>query len=204
MSDRQPDPNELPTLSTGLLEQVRGMDPEGWSRMVTTFGPIVYRWCRCSGVSEHDAPDVVQEVFASVARGIPGFVRQRQHGSFRSWLATITRNRIRDYLRRRIKIEQAAGGSEALERLLAQEQQIDSTICGEQLESSLARAVLQVVKSEFQPVTWQAFWQTVVDGRSAADVAADLRLSLDSVYQAKSRVLRKLRQRLQDVPFSGH
>jgi hypothetical protein len=48
---------ELPTLSTALLQRVRDMHPDGWSRLVEVFGPIVYRWCRQSGVPEHDAAD---------------------------------------------------------------------------------------------------------------------------------------------------
>jgi RNA polymerase sigma-70 factor (ECF subfamily) len=52
------------------------------------------------------------------------------------------------------------------------------------------------MQSEFQPTTWKACWETVAHGRPAAKVAAELRISIDSVYTAKSRVLRRLRQEL--------
>jgi len=45
------DRRELPTLSSTLLQRVRDMNPDGWNRLVEVFGPIVYRWCRQSGVS---------------------------------------------------------------------------------------------------------------------------------------------------------
>ena len=67
-----------------------------------------------------------QEVFASVARGIVKFRRDKDQGSFRSWLATITRNRVRDYFRRHAAREVAAGGTDALRRLEQHAESLDS------------------------------------------------------------------------------
>ena len=191
---------EHPTLSSMLLTNVQQMDPAGWSRLVKTFGPIVYRWCRTSGVSESDAPDLVQDVFASVARGIGSFQRKKSAGSFRSWLATITRNRVRDYFRRQAKVQQAEGGTAALNRLQQQPDGLESSICADSIDSPLVRGVLDSVRTEFEQVTWQAFWLTTVEGKQAADVAATVGISQASVYQAKSRVLRRLRERMSEIP----
>ncbi|MGB7324000.1 MAG: RNA polymerase sigma factor [Rubripirellula sp.] len=198
-----------PTLSTMLISGVKQMDAESWSRLVNTFGPIVYRWCRTSGIAPSDAPDVVQEVFASVARGIGDFQRQKDKGSFRSWLATITRNRVRDHFRLSAKREsaegRAAGGTAALDQLHqishdAQPDSLDSTICPASIESPLIRQVLTFVESEFEPTTWRAFSLTAVDQQPASTVAATLGISVASVYQSKSRVLRRLRTRMAELP----
>jgi RNA polymerase sigma-70 factor, ECF subfamily len=193
-------PPEHPTLSSMLLNDAQRMDPAAWSRLVDTFGPIVYRWCRASGVNPTDAADVVQEVFVSVARGIVGFRREKEQGSFRSWLATITRSRVRDYFRRQAAREAAAGGTDALRRLEEHAESLDSTISSDDIMSPLVRHVLDAVKAEFEPSTWQAFWLTAVEGKPAAEVAEATGLSVASVYQAKSRVLKRLRQRLAEVP----
>ncbi len=193
-------PPEHPTLSSMFLSQVQRMDAEAWSRLVSLFGPIVYRWCRTSGVGEHDASDVVQEVFASVARGIPTFQRQKPVGSFRSWLATITRNCVRDYFRAQACVVQATGGTGALRQLQRQADSIDSTIHPSNTQSSIVRRVLREVEAEFEPATWQAFWLTAVENRSASDVAHSTELTSASVYQAKSRVLRRLRERMAEIP----
>ena len=199
--DRQPtDPSEHPTASSQLLWGAQQMDPAAWSRLVDTFGPIVYRWCRSSGVNEPDASDVVQEVFASVARGIPQFERKKQRGSFRSWLATITRNRVRDHFRRHRQREAAAGGTHALRQLEQHMESLDSTISPDSAASPIVRRVLEGVRAEFEPSTWNAFWMTTIESRSAADVAERTGMSRASVYQAKSRILRRLRQRLAEVP----
>lgn len=191
---------EHPTLSSQFLLGVQRMDPALWSRLVTTFGPVVYRWCRTSGVQDADAPDVVQDVFAAVARGIPSFERQRAEGSFRSWLATITRNKVRDYFRVQAKLPIGEGGSEALGQLQNIPQDLDSTICAENATQPLLREILGQVEAEFEAMTWKAFWLTTVEGARAKEVAEQLGISMASVYQAKSRVLRRLRQRLAELP----
>ena len=103
-------PNEHPTASTSLLGGIQDMDPVQWSRLVNTFGPIAYAWCHKSGVPEADCPDVVQNVFVTVARGIGTFQRVKSEGSFRSWLATITRSRVCDYFRSANRNPAARGG----------------------------------------------------------------------------------------------
>lgn len=192
--------DEHPTVSSMLLADVQQMEPEGWSRLVHVFGPIVYHWCRSSGIADSDAPDVVQEVFASVARGIPKFKREKPQGSFRSWLATITRNRVRDYFRRQARHQPASGGTEALEQLQQQAESLDTTICPESAERPIVRRVLEHVRAEFEQSTWDAFWMTAIEGKSAADVAQAVGVSVASVYQSKSRILRRLRQRLAEIP----
>ncbi|MEO1528416.1 MAG: sigma-70 family RNA polymerase sigma factor [Planctomycetota bacterium] len=191
---------EHPTLSTAFLNDVQRLDPEQWSRLVSVFAPIVYRWCRSSGVKEHDASDVVQDVFGSVARGIGSFERQKDSGSFRSWLATITRNRIRDHLRKQMNRERAAGGTEALQWLRDAEASLDESVSGDAIEQPIVRRVLVEVRAEFESKTWQAFWMTAVENRVAADVAEATGLSTASIYQAKSRVLRRLRARMSELP----
>ena len=191
---------EHPTLSTSWLEGVRRLDPESWSRLVGAFGPIVYQWCRVSGIGASDASDVVQDVFISVARGIGGFERQKETGSFRSWLATITRNRIRDHFRRVAKREAAEGGTDAWQRMQQQVDELDSTVDPATADRFLLRHVIASVQGEFEPKTWQAFWRSTVDLWPASGVAQELGISVASVYQAKSRVLRRVRQRMAEMP----
>lgn len=192
--------SEHPTLSSLLLDGVRQQDPLAWSRFVDTFGGIVYRWARTAGLNPPDAADVVQDVFVSVARGIGQFERRKAEGSFRSWLATITRNRVRDHFRRQADREAAVGGTDAWRQLEQQAAACDSTITTEGLAGAILRRVVEGVRAEFEPTTWKAFWLAAVDGKSAAEVAAETGLSVVSVYQSKSRVLRRLRQRLQELP----
>ena len=202
---------ELPSLSSSLLERVQQMQPDAWARMVDVFSPIVYRWARTAGLSGADAADVVQDVFIAVAKNIATFERQKEKASFRSWLATITRNRVRDAFRVQQKHPPGFGGTAALERFQAieddqvasqsdDELELERSISLSDLDRRMPKRVLEIIKSECDPKTWQAFWLTTVDGDSAADVAARLDLNVASVYQVKSRTLRKLRKRMDELP----
>ena len=81
---------------TTLLARIKNKDPDGWERFVHLYSPLIYRWCRQSGLNETDAADVGQEVFHAVARGIENFHRTQVGGTFRGWLRTIVQNKLRD------------------------------------------------------------------------------------------------------------
>jgi len=52
------------------------------------------------------------------------------------------------------------------------------------------------VRAEFEHQTWEAFRRATIEGQPPARIALDLKMSIQAVYQAKSRVLRRLRQEL--------
>jgi RNA polymerase sigma-70 factor (ECF subfamily) len=202
----QPDPHpDAPashgSLAPSLLLRLRGHDNEAWRRLAALYGPILDGWCRCAGLSEQDADDVKQEVFRSVAQHLGAFRRERPRDSFRGWLWRITHNKLRDFWRRQRHRPQAVGGTAAQQRFqeLAQESE-DSLPPDSPAESgALYRRALDLLRAEFEARTWQAFWGVAVEGRAAADVAAELAMSPGAVYVAKSRVLRRLREDLGEL-----
>lgn len=192
---------EPSSISSTLLERVRGRNREAWQRLVDLYGPAVYRWCRQLGVGSADAADVVQDVFAAVTANVGRFRRDRPGDSFGAWLRTITRHRVCDHFRRRQSQPHARGGSSGQEQLLNLAEAEEESSLGPPVEKvekagAFCRRMLELVRSEFENRTWEAFWRIVVDGQSPGEVAAAMELSLAAVYQAKSRVLRRLRQEL--------
>ena len=168
--------------------------------MVALYGPLVLGWCRGWGLRDDDAADVFQEVFQSVAVHLAAFRRDRTGDTFRGWLRTITRNKVTDLYRRREKEPAAAGGSEArdrLDRVPAEEPAPDPT--SDAAETEVLHRALSQIRGEFEPRTWEAFWQTAVNGRPAADVASELGMTAGAVRVAKSRVLHRLRTDLGDL-----
>ncbi len=201
--------NGSDSISSTLLQRVRAKRPEAWERLVDLYGKSVYRWCRRAGLGPSDSADVVQEVFAAVARCVADFRRDRASnhptGSFTAWLATIARNKIRDHYRRQKDRPRAAGGTAAQQQFLEvpnpeaanpeESDPIDRSEL-EQTDRLLSRRGLQLVRAEFENRTWEAFWRTTVDAHTPTDVADELGMSVAAVYKAKSRVLRRLRQEL--------
>lgn len=198
--------------SSSLLLRLRASDQAAWDRFVALYGPLVYLWCRNAGLQPADAADVGQEVFRAVARKINDFRRDRAGGSFRGWVHVITRNKILDFLRVQSKQATAAGGTDALADLLAVPAESDSgtdgtVIIPENVSAAddraerhiLFRRAVDLIRSSFEESTCLAFWRVAVEGHSPKDVAADLNLSPNAVYLAKSKVLRRLRDEFGDV-----
>jgi RNA polymerase sigma-70 factor (ECF subfamily) len=203
MSNNPTDASEPSSISSTLLERVRARRPEAWERLVDLYGPVVYRWCRQAALRPEDAADLVQEVFAAVAAHVAEFRRDRPGDSFGAWLRTITRNRIRDHYRRRQGKPEARGGTDAQQQLAQigepPEPSDPSAACDDGLDAWLSRRGLELVRAEFENRTWEAFWRTTVEGHAPAHVAEDLGMSVQAVYKAKSRVLRRLRQELGEL-----
>lgn len=196
-----PGAEEPSSIGSSLLQRLKLESPEAWRRLVHLFGPLVYQWCRRYGLQAADATDVGQEVFRTVACRIGRFRRDRPADTFRGWLWTITRSRIVDNWRRQQRQPQATGGSTAQIRLanLAAAEPGDLPTSEPEVQHSLYRRGLQLIQDEFAQRTWKAFWRVAVDGCPPVEVAEELGLSVNSVYLAKSRVLRRLREELGDL-----
>ena len=115
--------------------------------------------------------------------------------SIRGWLVTIVRHKLLDYHARPRHLWQGSGDSQvhALIENQAARENGDQSEWEREYQRSLFAWAAEKVKPQVQPATWQAFWQTAVEGRAGQEVAKNLGLSLAAVYIAKSRVIVRLR-----------
>jgi RNA polymerase sigma-70 factor (ECF subfamily) len=183
-----------------LLERVRARDAAAWTRLVALYQPLVLCWCRRGGVRGPDAEDVAQEVFAGAAAGLDHFRRDQPGDTFTGWLRGITRNLILLHFRRNHDRAQAEGGSDAWQQL----QNIPDPLADADAEevgelSQVYQRALELVRGDFEDSTWQAFWQTAIEGRTPAVVAGALGMTPAAIRQAKSRVLRRLKQEMGEL-----
>ena len=202
-SDPQGDAgSESSVTSLTLLERARDQDKQAWERLVTLYAPLVYRVCRVAQVAPDDAADVVQEVLSAVNRNLATFHRDRPGDSFRAWLLTVSKNKIRDHFRRRAKSPVAVGGTDMQLRIqqvpeLTWERSSDGSHFDS--DSNLMRRAMQVVRCDFADKTWLAFWKTTIEGCDPQEAAQQLGVSKSTVYQAKTRVLRRIREELKGL-----
>jgi RNA polymerase sigma-70 factor (ECF subfamily) len=191
---------DKPVTPLSLLERARGRDENAWGRLVALYQPLVLFWCGRAGVPASEAEDVAQEVFAAVARDLGGFHRDRPGDTFRGWLRVVTHNQVLLHVRRNKGRVLAEGGSDALDRLQGVADPLPGVEQAEQPEMDLLyRRALEQVRSEFEEPTWRAFWLTAIEGRSPAGLAGELGMSAAAIRQAKSRVLRRLKQELGEL-----
>jgi RNA polymerase sigma-70 factor (ECF subfamily) len=184
--------------SVSLLERLAGTPTDAdWRRLHDLYQPLLRAWMARAGVPPADADDLSQEVLLVVFREVAGFDRHRP-GAFRSWLRTILVHRLHDFFRSARYRPVATGDSGFLQRLNeleAPESEL-SRLWEREHDEYLAGRLMRCVQGDFSSTTWQAFQRHVLEGQSAAQVARDLDLSVDSVLAAKSRILRRLREGL--------
>ena len=187
----------MTSTSASLLDRLR-RDPQSaaWQRLVEIYEPLVRGWLRQHRLVESDADDVVQEVMTVVVRRLKDFEHNGRIGAFRTWLRTITANCLRDHWRSGRRHPTATGDSD-FQQLLAQLEDPTSGLSkswDQDHDRHVTRKLLEMLRGDFEPATWQAFQRTALDGVSAKDAALELGITSNAVFIAKSRVLARLRQ----------
>ena len=196
---------EFPETRTSLLVRIQGsQDEEAWREFVAIYRPVVYRLARQRGLQDADAEDLAQRVLIAVQRAIGNWKADPTKGRFRVWLARIARNAIINALTRH-PADAAAGGTsirELLEKQPAPDEQTQASLLHEH-RRSLFRWAAERVLPEFRDGTWEAFWLTTVEGMRVEEAGRALGKSLGAIYAARSRVMRRLKDEIQQSGFDG-
>jgi RNA polymerase sigma-70 factor (ECF subfamily) len=189
-------PRAMSKTPISLLERLRQPEEQAaWERFVQLYTPLLHHWARRLGLQGQEAADLVQDVFTLLVAKMPEF-RYKPDRRFRAWLWTVTLNRVRERQRRE-PAPLLLADQEALARVAAPD--VAKDVDEEEYRTYLTRRAMELMQSEFQPTTWKAFWECVVNERPAAEVAAELGVTENAIYLAKGRVLRRLRVELQGL-----
>lgn len=189
--------------STSLLEGLRRSphDQALWKRLFDLYEPWIARQLRSRwDLSDADSDDLTQEILAFVASELSSFYRRRT-GSFRAWLRKVVANRARGFLRKRRinqKYVDPSPDDEWLSQLADDRSELARRWDDEHNEF-LVRRLLEMVAAEHNDVNVRAFRRHVLEGQPAGVVAAELDVSLNVVFLAKSRILMQAREWLQGL-----
>jgi RNA polymerase sigma-70 factor (ECF subfamily) len=171
--------------------------PKAWAAFHARYHDVILTWCRRRELPGACAEDLTQEIWLKLLRDIHTYNPEK--GRLRSWLKSVVNNTLTDYWRRQqVKPERGGvGGSAFLQRLagLASPEAADElSVAIEQQTNTSAAEILARVQARLQPTTWQAFYQTLVEQRPAAEVARALGLSVSAVYKYTYRVKQMLQK----------
>jgi RNA polymerase sigma factor (sigma-70 family) len=193
-----------PIPETRLSLIVRLSDPddvEAWDEFVAIYGPLVHRLARHRGLQHSDAEDLVQEVLLAVSRAVDSWRPDPGRAKFRTWLFRIARNLTINFLSRP-KHRGIGSGDTNVHALL--QQQCDpngekSKLFELEYQRGVFRWAAEQVRRQVKQQTWRAFWLSGVQERPIAEVAAQLEMTVGSVYIARSRVMVRLQTAVRQV-----
>jgi RNA polymerase sigma factor (sigma-70 family) len=204
MSTAATDDSFLPTRSSLLSRLKNASDAAGWQYFVDNYGRLIFQVCLRAGLTRQEAEDIVQDVVAAVAKQMPRFQYDRSKGSFKGWLARVTRNHIADFLEkktremsRRVEMPEAqadgaaarhepAGGSETMDELWETE-----------WRQHLMTRAMRCVQQQLPARSVQIFQMSALDGWSTEKIAAALCLSRPQVYLARHRAARLVKREIE-------
>jgi RNA polymerase sigma-70 factor, ECF subfamily len=192
---------EFPDTRESLLAQIRSpANREAWDQFALIYRPIIYRLARRRGLQDADAQDLAQRVLMAVASAIGSYEKSSEPVRFRHWLRRVARNAIVNALSRRPH-DRAAGGTTVQELLMEQpdiDPESDARIELEYRRELYLRAA-RIVRADVEPETWRAFEMTVVENRSIEETAVELDKPVGTIYAARSRIMRRLREAVREL-----
>jgi RNA polymerase sigma-70 factor (ECF subfamily) len=180
---------------TFLLRLRDRADKLSWHEFHEQYGQLLYRYARARGASHADAEDIVQEIELYLFKALAGFEYDAGRGRFRAYLRSAV---VHAMARRASKQAREPVGldPQTFDRLSAQNDASTDARWEREWQLHRLRWAMRSIAQTFEPTTLKAFEMHVLAGRTVTETADTLGLSKASVYQAKSRILKCLRERL--------
>jgi RNA polymerase sigma factor (sigma-70 family) len=187
--------SSLNTRPSLLVRIRRAEDAEAWQTFVSLYAPLVFNYSRRRGLQDADATDLTQEVMKEVMKSIRAFEYQPEKGRFRDWFGTVVRRELGRFWER----QKRAGKIASAETMTDLPAGRTDTAWDEEAHAQILRVALSRIRASFEAVTWEAFTRTWIENRPAAEVADALGVPIETVYVAKSRVLKRLEDEVLDL-----
>ena len=167
-----------------------------WNRLFDLYAGFVYSIARRKGLNDADADDIVQMVFADLARNLPSFKYDREKGRFRSYLAALVKWRVIDRLKAaRCDADLKAGFMEEVKET----GQGDDEFADREWKAVAMDNALRRIKSSVRPEHYAAFVASTVEGQDTETVMKLYNLSRDNLYQIRKRLSERLRKVMSEV-----
>lgn len=184
---------DLERTTTALLAGL--FDPanaEAWQVFDRRYRPILIGFARSCGLSDHDAAEVAQDTIIRFVEQYRANKYDRTRGRLGTWLVTIARYRVLDIRRARPSI--ATRGESAIV-MLDNEQSVSEAYETQRRLAILREAIVELQQhTKTEPRTIRAFELLYYQGMSVQAVAADLGMSVQDVYLARSRIAARVRE----------
>jgi RNA polymerase sigma-70 factor (ECF subfamily) len=190
--------NSLMTRSSLLVRLRDAGDQEAWAQCLRLYTPLVYSYARRHGLQDADGADLAQDVMRALLDAGGRLEEIHRKGSLRSWLFTVAHHKLYDLQARLHKQARGTGETGVHAALEEQPARDEEERWDEEYRQRLFAWAADEVRARCSPNAWEAFWQTAVAGKPAAEVAAALGMTVAAVYLARSRVMARLKEQIRE------
>ncbi|MCM8530938.1 MAG: sigma-70 family RNA polymerase sigma factor [Lentisphaeraceae bacterium] len=189
--------------SITLVQKMRNLhDEKSWDRFTETYTPYMRMIILSMGLKHHDMEDLVQSIILKAWKNLPNFDYRPDKGSLRSWLKTITKNTVFSFLKRKSTSESSL--DEIQEKSLINYNPITEAEIYEcmdkQWEIYIANLAWENVKDEFGETVQQIFLK-LSGGESIEQIAVNLEIKENTVYQSRKRVKSRLHREIRRLNY---
>ena len=177
------------TLLKGLAEGNEGR----WARFYRDYAPFLEDFVsRKFPLAHEDAEEIVSDALIDIAKMMPTYRYDKaKKGAFHSLLAKIAQNKAIDRLR---TLKRTA---EELEKFAAEPVALSEEDWRREIYNAALRRVM--ADASILESTKIAFRRHVQLGESAAEVAADLGLEVNALYQIKNRMKERIAAEVENL-----
>lgn len=204
MTSTMPRP-ETPSLRTrpSLVAGLQAGDEDRWHEFFRLYGPVIRGFARKAGLTETEADEVVQETCIGVARNVAEYRYDPAKCRFKTWLLNLAAWRVKNQFTKRQRWDdrKQSAPTDTDGRGMPAVPEIAGTdawdvLWDEEWRANLLQAAVAKVRAEFSATQFQIFDLNVLKEWPAGDVAKSLGVSLASVYLAKHRVAKAVKQEM--------
>ena len=192
--------HETPHTRPSLLLRLQGQrDERAWTEFLALYEPLVLRLMRRRGLQDCDARDMTQQVLLRIVAAIERYRPDGAAASFRRWLFRVARNVVITFLMQQSGQPQRFDNRQLAEILdLKGADSAESDLFDREYRQQVLAWATEQVRREFRDTTWTAFVETNIHGRPIVEVAIELGITPGSVYVARSRVIARLRAKVEE------
>ena len=178
-----------------LLFKIRDQhDDEAWNEFVHFYRPYIYRVIQNMNITTCDRDDIIQDIMLIAWKKLPEFEYDPAKGRFRSWLCTVAQRtaiQFRDKKHRREFFEDPSFNEELKKGASAEIEELSRR----EWERHISDMAWKNIETRFEANVIEVF-KRLASGEKGELVAEEMKLSQNSVYVYKKRVLAALQKEI--------
>jgi RNA polymerase sigma-70 factor, ECF subfamily len=186
----------METTRPSLLIRVRNrQDQTAWYEFDSIYRPMLIRFGLARGLNATEAEEVAQQCLAAITQHIESFEYDPTKGRFKGWLRTMVHNRMKNLLRDR---HEGQADSQDFKRTQQREEAPDELFDRIWRQEHLKHC-LRLIQKEVEPSSFKAFVAHVIDEQPVEKICGEFKMTANQVHAIKSRMLKRIRQRMLEI-----